>query len=748
MKRSCVRALVLTAALAAACQSRGPVPAGSRVSAAEAAPPASSARDAAPTPTKKSTWVYRTPAQIRAAGNHLKGEGSVYLQQHAQNPLEWYPWGPQALERALLEDKPIFLSIGYASCHWCHVMEHEVFVHDDVAAYMNEHFVNIKVDREERPDLDAIYMEAVQRLTGRGGWPMTVLLTPSLKPFFGGTYFPKRRFMPIVKDAVDRFRNQRNDVEGEGDKLHAQIAQAPSPRPGGTIGEHTLQRIITRTKGSFDTEWGGLRGRMKFPTPSRWRFLIHAFRKWGDEELATGVRKTLDRMADGGIFDQIGGGFCRYTVERTWLIPHFEKMLYDNGQLASLFIEASAAFGEPRYLEVARKTLDFMLREMYEPTGGFYASFDADSGGEEGTFYVWTPAELATIAGETDGAALALLLGVNEKGNFEHGTSVVTRRITMAQVGKQTDRTEASIAALWAKYQPILYDVRSKRVWPGLDKKFVTAWNGLAISGMAKGFTATGDVRYRDAATKTADMLWRLHRRPGGGLYRVSNGGRPEHIAVLDDYGFLAVGLLDLFEATGELRHLSRALTLLDEADARFRREVGGWYFSEALDDSLITRTFESHDSVRPSGNSTLLWANLHAASLTGSAKRHSLVEATLSAYASMVSQGGLGTAGWASVALMLQGPFYDVVFSGDPGSKDTAALRAAYGALAPSWGVSTAVPAAGPAADQLKLMAPLMAKTAREGAARAYVCIRGTCKKPTGDPAELKAQLLDGWTR
>ena len=728
-----------------ACQpSAPPTEPGAARSPAPSNPPAQAA---APL-EKKSPWTPRSPAQIKAEGNHLKDEGSVYLRQHAFNPLEWYPWGEEALERAIAEDKPIFLSIGYASCHWCHVMEHEVFEEEDVAAYMNEHFVNIKVDREERPDLDAIYMTAVQRLTGRGGWPMTVLLTPSLKPFFGGTYFPKRRFMPIVKDAVDRFKNQRNDVESEGDKLHAQISELPEVRPGGAIREGDLQRIVSRAKGAFDREWGGLQGRRKFPTPVRWRYLINAYRKWGDEEVATGVRRTLDRMADGGIFDQVGGGFYRYTVERTWLIPHFEKMLYDNGQLASLFVEASAAFGEPRYLEVARETLDFMLKEMFDPAGGFYASFDADSGGEEGSFYVWTPKELKTIAGESDGEALALLLGVTPGGNFEHNTSVVTRRVSMGEVGKKTGRTAAAIEALWARYRPVLYETRSKRVWPGLDKKLVTSWNGLAISGMAKGYMATGDARYRDAALQTADRIWDLHRRPGGGLFRASNAGKAEHLAILDDYGFLAVGLLDLFEATGELRLLERAQTLLKEADARFGRAGGGWFLTELSDETLISRTFDPYDAVRPSGNSALLEANLRCSALTGSEARHRAVEQAVGAYASMVRRGGLGTAGWATVALMLQGPFYDVVFAGDERADDLKKLLAAYGALAPSWGVRTRVPGAGPAAAQLKAMPPLAAKTAREGAARAYVCLRGTCKKPTGDPAELSAQLLDGWSR
>ncbi|MDP6947076.1 MAG: DUF255 domain-containing protein, partial [Myxococcota bacterium] len=286
-----------------------------------------------PTPSPNpSGWVLRTPEEIRAQGNHLKDVGSVYLQQHAMNPLEWYPWGEEALRRARLEDKPIFLSIGYASCHWCHVMEHKVFEHDDVAAFMNEHFVCIKVDREERPDLDTIYMDAVQTLTGRGGWPMTVLLTPSLKPFFGGTYFPKDRFMKIAQDAVERFQANREEVESEGDKIYAKIAQTAAPNPRTKLQAQALKTVVRRAVSSFDTEWGGRRGRMKFPTPIRWRFLLHTWRRWGEDDVAEGVRRTLDQMAAGGIHDHLGGGFHRYTTERTWLVPHFEKMLYDNTQ--------------------------------------------------------------------------------------------------------------------------------------------------------------------------------------------------------------------------------------------------------------------------------------------------------------------------------------------------------------------------------------------------------------------------------
>jgi uncharacterized protein YyaL (SSP411 family) len=707
-------------------------------------PKTPTAAQAAASPTG---WVIRTPDEVMAQGNHLKNSGSVYLLQHAKNPLEWYPWGEEALNRARLEDKPIFLSIGYASCHWCHVMEHEVFEKTEVAAFMNEHFVCIKVDREERPDLDTIYMDAVQSMTGRGGWPMTVLLTPSLKPFFGGTYFPQERFMRIVTDALKRFQTSRSEVESKGDEIYAKIARTVNPNPRTKIQANALQAVVQRAVSSFDLEWGGRRGRMKFPTPIRWRFLMHSWRRWGGDEVEAGVKKTLDLMASGGIHDHLGGGFHRYTTEQTWLVPHFEKMLYDNAQLATLYTEASAAFSEPRYLEVAVKTLDFMLKEMTEPEGGFYASYDADSGGEEGTFYVWTPKQLKALTNAEDGEALAVLLGVTERGNFEHRSSILTWRSSYKEVAKKTGRRPADIEALWKRWQPVLYEARSKRVWPGLDKKLVTSWNGLAIGAMAMGYAATGQPRYLAAARKTSELIWRVHRRPEGGLYRASNGGVPRETGVLDDYAFLASGLLHLFEASGDLSALQRAKTLIDEAESRFARSGGGYYLAESNDASLILRPFDASDAVRPSGNSALLDAQLRLAALTGDQALFDRVNGTLNAYASLFSRSGLGMAGWLEVALHNLGPHYEVIIAGDPEDATTKRLAAAYETLSPPWAVRINVPASG-ASPGLKSAAPPTAgKLAKTGKALAYVCVRGSCKAPTSDPKVFRAQLLDGWT-
>jgi len=423
-------------------------------------------------------------------GNRLAAEASLYLRQHAQNPVDWHPWGEEALERARREDKPIFLSIGYSSCHWCHVMEHEVFEDDGVAAVLNAKFVCIKVDREERPDIDAAYMDALQAMTGSGGWPMSLFLTPGLEPFYGGTYIPRDGFLQLIERIDLVFREKRDELQGSA----AEVSAAVNRRPPGGQGEppdaEALTAAARKALAGVDPAWGGFGGRQKFPTPPRWRFLLHHYRKTGDEDAARALRLTLDRMADGGIRDQIGGGFHRYAVEPTWLVPHFEIMLYDNAQLASLYLEASAALDEPRYRETALDVLDFLAREMRDPAGGFHASFDADSEGGEGRFYVWTPGEIEQIAGAADGPALAAVLGVTEEGNFE-GRSIPTRRADIEDVARRFGRDPGELGGLFAEHREALRERRGRRSPPALDPKIVTAWNGLAIGAFAAAHAVT-----------------------------------------------------------------------------------------------------------------------------------------------------------------------------------------------------------------------------------------------------------------
>jgi hypothetical protein len=684
-------------------------------------------------------------ASVRRHGNRLQGERSLYLRQHARNPVDWYPWSEEALARARAEGKPIFLSIGYSACHWCHVMEREVFEREDVAAFLNQHFVSIKVDREERPDLDAVYVEAVLAMTGSAGWPLTVFLTPELKPFFGGTYFPRERFLEIAREIARRFRAQRSTVEAAAGEVAARVAVQPILVPGGALDAALFEAAVAQGWERFDREWGGLRTRMKFPTPVRWTFLLHRHRKTGDPRSATMVRRTLDAMATGGIRDHVGGGFHRYAVDREWVVPHFEKMLYDNAMLASLYLEAAAVFGSSAYAEAARDTLDFLLERMADPRGGFYASFDADSEGREGTYYVWTRAEIERIAGPRDGPTLAALLGVTPKGNFE-GKSVLIRRTPTGEVASRLGRPEAEVAALFARWRPALRASRGRRQPPGLDRKIVTSWNGLAIAALAQGTVALGDERYRRGAEAAARRLWALHHRGEGRLWRASNDGVPGHEAVLTDYAFLANGLLELHQATGRERYLRWALLLIDHARRHFAHREAGFFLTRDDGEAPLGRKVDPFDGVRPSGSAALLHAMLRAGELAGRSEYRPEVEKTLRSYGDLLGRAGLDMAHWLDAAQKLHGPTYVVVVAGDPDSPRMRSLVGTFREVYPAHAALALVPPAGPAPGSLVLAAA--EKVARDGVPTAYVCRHGSCKLPTSDPRTLRAQILDGWTR
>jgi uncharacterized protein YyaL (SSP411 family) len=687
------------------------------------------------------TVTVRPPDVVRRDGNHLVGAGSAYLLAHAHNPVDWYPWSPEALALARDSGRPVFLSIGYVSCHWCHVMEAEVFEDDAVAALLNEHFVSIKVDREERPDLDAAYMASLEALSGSGGWPMSLFLTPSLQPFFGATYLPRDRFLAAARKAWQQFSVARADVEGHAAEVQRRIAHAEPSGPGSPLDPNELHAMAAAALERVDPQWGGFRGNTKFPMVSQWTFMLHAARKWGDAPLEDAVRATLDAMASGGLRDPIGGGFHRYSTDPRWEVPHFEKMLYDNAQLAALYLEAGHAIGDRRDDDVAIDTLDFLLREMQAPGGGFLASFDADSGGREGAYYVWKPAELKAVAG-ADGEVLAQLLGVRDAGPID-GASVVSRRASFADVAIKTHSTVVAVTALWQKWRPALLAARVARPHPHGDTKLVTAWNGLAIRALALGFLATGDGRYRDAAVRAADLLWRLHRRAGGGLVRTSNDGHPGDAGVLSDYACLAGGLIALFEATGNLSDLDHAVTLVKEAGERFAAPDGGWYDAEA-GATPFARTVSLDDSPEPTGTAELLRDAIELTALTLRADLGRAVDDTLRLRADELRRRGTGSAGWLDAALLRAGPFYDVVVSADAGAGDD--LEATWKTLAPPWAVLARVPAAGPDPAFVHLVAAAEAKTSGSGRARAFVCSQGACKQPTADPTVVRAQLLAGW--
>lgn len=579
----------------------------------------------------------KTPEQIRTSGNHLVAESSLYLKQHAYNPVDWYPWSDEALNRAITEDKPIFLSIGYSSCHWCHVMEHEVFEHDDVAEILNRHFICIKVDREERPDIDAIYMDALVSMNQSGGWPMSMFLTPDLKPFYGATYIPHDQFITLSEQVVKVFHSRRSDLESDASGITKRLSRAAAVEKGAPVTARDISKVVTAALRSYDNQWGGFRSTNKFPTPLRWQFLLHYFRQTGDTRLEKPIRHTLDVMNSGGIHDHLGGGFHRYATDEKWIVPHFEIMLYDNTQLAMLYLESARVFNEPAYEKVATGILDFLISDMQSSTGGFYASFDADSNDEEGSFQVWTLGELIEVAGTVDGYKLAAVLGVDAKGNFE-GKSVLTRRVP-------------DYHRLFDKYKEQLLQARSLRTPPGLDEKVVTAWNGLAVSALAKGYAQTGVQKYLDAAIKSADFLWNNHQLSEGTFYRASTAGVKSGTGILDDYSFLACGFIDLYEATGDVKYLEKTEKLLTIADRLFADDAVGYFLAVDQPELPFARRVELTDSVEPSGFASMLQAKIRYSALTGAAAD---VEEIFNNYSETMRNSGMEMAWWFDAALKL----------------------------------------------------------------------------------------------
>jgi uncharacterized protein YyaL (SSP411 family) len=694
-------------------------------------------------------WSYREPAEIREQGNHLRDEPSLYLRQHAFNPLEWYPWGEEALSRARTEGKPIFLSIGYASCHWCHVMEHEVFEDDEVAALLNRHFVSIKVDREERPDLDSVYLAAVHAITGRGGWPLSVFLTPELRPFFGGTYFPRPQFYELVRRIQLVFQESHGEIEQQAARLARHVTTLPrraEETEAALIGEEGIAHAAAQAPANFDVRFGGFGGQQKFPTPVRWQFLLHHYRKTGNRQFLNMLRLTLEAMASGGIYDHVGGGFHRYTVDQTWTVPHFEKMLYDNAQLASLYLEAAAVTGRSDFLAVGKDVLDFLLQDMRTPEGAFAGSIDADSDGGEGSYYVWSQADLVQATGAEVGPLLAELLGVEEMGNFEGDRSVLTRRRDPGELAQERGLDPAEVSRLFAEQRVALRAHRDERPAPPVDRKIITAWNGLALTALAAGYATTGMSIYRQAAEQAADYLWRVHHRGEGRLHRSSYEGQAGHEGVLDDYAFLACGLLDLFQVTGESDHLARAVAVLDRARADFARKEGGFYLTAEGAEAPLGRRLEFLDSVIPSGNAGMLRAMIQAAALNRREEYRQDVQRALVAFAPFLERIGLEMAGWVDAAQLFAGPLREVVIAGDPGDDASLNLAATALRLLPASAVIVRVPAAGPSRRLVELAPTVEGKSARDGKATAWVCEDGLCQEPTSDPERLRELMLEGW--
>ncbi|KRE93466.1 N-acylglucosamine 2-epimerase [Nocardioides sp. Soil774] len=654
--------------------------------------------------------------------NRLRAATSPYLLQHADNPVDWWEWGSEAFEEARRRGVPVLLSVGYAACHWCHVMAHESFEDAATAAQMNEQFVSIKVDREERPDVDAIYMQATTAMTGHGGWPMTVVLDHDANPWFAGTYFPdtprhgQASFRQVLQAVTDAWRDRRDGVRQQAAQLREHL-QAPATLPASPIGADEVDAAIGRLAQDFDAAAGGFGGAPKFP-PSMVLELLRRRAARADDEVgrqaAHMLAQTVAAMAGGGIYDQLGGGFARYAVDRGWVVPHFEKMLYDNGQLLALY----ARLGTPLGDRVAAETADFLLRELGTVEGGFASALDADSEGEEGTFYVWTPAQLVAVLGEDDGAWAADLLAVTDGGTFEHGTSTL-------QLRHAPDDTSR-----WASARARLLDARAARVRPARDDKVVAAWNGLAISGLVATWQRLGEQRHLDAAVAAGRLLVDVHLVDGR-LRRVSRdgvAGRPD--GVVEDLGCVATAFVDLAAATLDATWTDHARALLDDALARFRADDGGFFDTASDAEALVARPRDPSDNASPSGLSSVVHALVAFSALTGDDRHRTAAEEAL-ATAGVLAREAPRFAGWslAAAEAMLDGP-REVAVVGPAGAARDALARAAYDLPG-----AVVVVADGPRDDW-----PLLAgRGPVDGQAAAYVCRHHVCAAPVTDPADLR---------
>jgi len=697
--------------------------------------------------------------------NRLINETSPYLLQHAHNPVDWYPWGEEALHKAKVEDKPILLSVGYSACHWCHVMEHESFENEDIAALMNQHFVSIKVDREERPDIDSIYMQAVQALTRQGGWPMTVFLTPDGRPFYGGTYFPPddRRYgseiMPgfprVLSTIADYYQNHRQEVEEQATQLADYLKQRSSAplrskgdiAPSGSMPLEMLANASRELAAEFDSVHGGFGTAPKFPNTMSLEFLLRMYQHRVRGEISTNatipeleiVGVTLKHMANGGIYDQLGGGFHRYSVDAEWLVPHFEKMLYDNALLSRIYLHSYLVTNNALYERVVEETLGYVVREMLSPEGGFYSTQDADSEGEEGRFYTWTAAEIDAALPREDAALFKAYYGVTEQGNFE-GRNVLHVAQDELRVAENAEISLETLQASLKRSREILFNVREKRVKPGRDEKILTSWNGLMLRSFAEAARYLDRPDYLQIAVNNAEFLLR-NLYHDGRLLRTYKDGRGHLKGYLEDYAFLADGLLALYEATFDTRWFREARRLMDEAIELFADNQNNGFFDTGIDhEDLVSRPKEIMDNATPAGNSVAADVLLRLAAFTGEDVYRQFADDYLFPMADVMVQHpqAFGHALGALDFAISQSK--EIAITGDPKQADTRDLLEVINTrYLPNSVLACATPEDGEAILTLPLLAD---RPLKDGKATAYVCQNFACLAPVNTPEELE-QLL-----
>ncbi len=679
--------------------------------------------------------------------NQLIHETSPYLLQHAHNPVDWYAWGPEALDRAKAENKPILLSIGYSACHWCHVMEHESFENAQIAGLMNDHFVNIKVDREERPDLDHIYQAAIQMLTGQGGWPLTAFLTPDQEVFYGGTYFPpddrhgRPGFPRVLQSIAEAYHQRQDDVANSVEQIRDGLKKISATETStGAFTSTLLENAARRLANHVDMVHGGFGTQPKFPNPTNIEYLLRFWRATGNQNFLNLVVLTLDKMAQGGIYDQLGGGFHRYSTDTHWLAPHFEKMLYDNAQLLPLYLSMYQITQEPFYARVARETLDYIKREMSHPEGGFYATQDADSEGEEGKFFVWKKAEVDGLLG-SDARLFCRYYDITDTGNWEHGNNIPRLTITMQQLATLFNREVEAVTASIGNAKAVLFEAREQRIKPFRDEKILTAWNGLMISGMVQAYTVLGDEGALDIVRRTIAFL-QQHMLRDGRLLRTYKDGQAKLNAYLDDYAFLTAGLLDTFEATFDHAYFELAETLTKTLVDEFWDEAqGAFFFTGNSHEALISRTKSAFDQAIPSGNAVAAKNLLRLYHLTGRDDYLQRAERVLSLYAQPMERQSFGLGAMLNALDFYLRKPYEIVLIGDPQAADTQAfLQAIRGQYMPNKIVVQLDPQhLDTHLDALPLLRDLLAgKTQVAGRATVYVCHDFTCSLPITEPADL----------
>ena len=679
--------------------------------------------------------------------NRLIDETSPYLLQHAHNPVDWYPWGEEALVQAKQQDKPILLSIGYAACHWCHVMEHESFENEQIAAVMNEHFINIKVDREERPDLDEIYMNAVQMLTGQGGWPMTMFLTPDLKPFYGGTYFPpdnrygRPGFPRVLLGVAEAYRERRDAVGEQADQIIANLNQLSAMEGRGRqLTTDMLDQAYQDYLSQFDHHDGGFGSAPKFPPSMGLSLLLRHWHRTGNANALNMVEVTLEKMARGGMYDQLGGGFHRYSVDERWLVPHFEKMLYDNALLSVAYLEAYQATGKGFYRQIAAETLDYVLTEMYDAEkGGFYSTQDADSEGVEGKFFVWQLDEVEQLLGEEKAKIFCEYYDITELGNFEH-KNILHVQTPSDLFARKLSIDLGELKDILAEGRRKLFEVREGRIKPGLDDKILASWNGLMIRSMAMGYQVLGDERYREAAEKSARFILSELSQDNGLLFRTHRDGKSHLNAYLEDYSYFVSGLINLYEATFAVQWLKEAERLNQIMIEQFWDDANGsFFFTSKNHETLIVRSKTGYDGATPSGVSMAVHSLLRLDKLLNRPDFRQKVETTLDVYYQQIERSPSGSAQMLCELDFLLSTPKEIAIASRRESDDThATLTAIHSRFIPN----KVLALASDGEDVGDFIPLLEGKTQLESKATIYVCENYTCQAPTTDVEEL-TQLL-----